>query len=262
MKMNFIKMHGLGNDFVIINNIDNKLPLQHIPISELGNRHFGIGFDQLLVLEKAKDAAFFCRIFNADGSEAEQCGNGLRCVARYVLDEGLIKNSEFSIATLAGTFPVKVNSERVEIFLGIPQILNKALNLPISKPEIIATIVALGNPHAIINLDEIEQFDITKTGAAISTHPYFNKGINVGFMQILNNECIQLRTYERGSGETFACGSNACAAVAAGISLGLLNSTVQVKFKHGELQINWPKLDAPIQMCGETKYVFSGTVEI
>jgi diaminopimelate epimerase len=270
-KISFTKMQGLGNDFVIIDAVNQQINLSNlsnIPISILGDRHFGIGFDQLILIESidssslSTSADFFCRIFNSDGSEAEQCGNGLRCVAKFIRDNKLHADSILKLATKAGIFSVTIHDdEKVSILMGVPNIQETKLFLSIENNSSLGPlcIISLGNPHAILSIDStLTDKEIIKLGKQISTHSYFKTGINAGLMQINNSHHIKLRTIERGAGETFACGSNACAAAAAGILLHGLDHCVEVEFQYGLLTIEWPNEREPIKMTGPAVTVFSG----
>jgi diaminopimelate epimerase len=263
MTLTFTKMHGLGNDFVVINNLQNQWQSNQLSIAALANRYTGIGFDQLLLIEPSNQADFFCRIFNADGSEAEQCGNGLRCVARFLHEENLINKKEFTLATIAGVFPVIIHDyNHIEITLTPPVIEKTLSELIIDAKPIAMTHLSLGNPHTITVVSTLSNTLVSDLGHKISTHASFPKGTNAGLMEIESRSQIKLRTYERGSGETLACGSNACAAAVAGILNGWLDSPVTVKFALGSLIISWPDQHAPIVMTGPAARVFDGRCEI
>lgn len=257
----FTKMHGLGNDFVIINALNKPLDSKKIPIMQLANRFTGIGFDQLLVLEEIDSADFFCRIFNADGSEAEQCGNGLRCVARYLHEEKIHAKNTMTIATIAGIFPVSIKDyDHISVTMGTPIVQENLTELQLkhNPNSVLMSVLSVGNPHAIIKVEQVETALSNQLGHEISTHTYFPNGANVGFMQVVAPDHIRLRTYERGAGETLACGSNACAAAVAGIVNGWLQSQVSVEFRHGKLQIEWQGDTHPIIMTGPAARVFTG----
>lgn len=264
-KISFTKMHGLGNDFVIINALINPLESRHLPIRQLADRHLGIGFDQLLVIEPSSHADFFCRIYNADGSEAEQCGNGLRCIARYIHEEKLITRREFHLETKAGIYPLEIKDyEHIRVSMGAPEIKNNLVELHINDElnTLPVSVLSVGNPHAIIKVKSLDLIQAGKLGPEISALSYFSDGANVGFMQIINPGHIRLRTYERGAGETFACGSNACAAAVAGIANGWLSHRVNVEFRHGSLEIEWEGNNNPIHMTGPASRVYSGKIEL
>lgn len=255
----FTKMHGLGNDFLIIDAIHQTVRSEQLPIVELANRYTGVGFDQLLLIQPSQMSDYFCRIFNADGSEAEQCGNGLRCIARFLHEQGLHRDNNLTIETIGGVFHANIHDyNNICIEMGKPEIANLREDLKVANENIQASILSIGNPHAIINVINIGEVPVQTLGKAISTQQIFPRGANVGFMQIITPTHIRLRTYERGIGETYACGSNACAAVAAGIMQGALATTVTVEFDYGNLKIIWEGEDKPLHMCGPASFVFSG----
>ena len=259
--IHFTKMHSLGNDFVVINTMKQTLSLTQALIIQLADRHQGIGFDQLLLIEPSTQADFYCRIFNADGSEAEQCGNGLRCIARLIHEDKLFPQSSFKIETKAGIFPVVIQDyDHMDVLINAPKLQEASVELRLKQipDKIIVDILSLGNPHAITQVPSIDTIDVKRLGSEISTHPHFSHGINVGFMQILNSQHIRLRTYERGAGETHACGSNACAAAYIGITHGWLTSPVTVEFRYGKLLIKHDKIYNHIQMTGPAVRVFEG----
>ncbi len=262
----FTKMHGLGNDFVIINTLNQAVDISKLAIKELADRHRGIGFDQLITIEAARQGDFFCRIYNADGSEAEQCGNGLRCVARLLHEEKWHQHASFKLETKAGVFPLTIHDyDNIQIVMGAPHIQEKLTSLTIHSAgveQLAMSVLSVGNPHAIVKMDSIDQLAAEQLGSAISTHPCFTQGANVGFMEIIDREHVRLRTYERGSGETSACGSNACAAAVAGIANGWLTGRVQIAFKHGCLLIEWQGENHPIYMTGPAARVYSGELFI
>lgn len=257
----FTKMHGLGNDFVIINSLQDSYNLNPLSLSVLSNRHTGIGFDQLLIIEKGKKADFFCRIYNADGSEAEQCGNGLRCIARYLHEEKILDKKNFQIETRAGIYSVEISDyDSIKICMGKPRIINSLIEL--TADNLPTSILSMGNPHAILKTDSLENNSLQILAEKISSDAHFPEGVNVGFMQIINPHNIKLRTFERGAGETYSCGSNACAAAAAGISLGWLQPSVKVDFARGSLLIDWEGEDKPLYMTGSATKVYSGNLPV
>lgn len=263
--LHFTKMHGLGNDFVVMNTINQPINLKQLHIASLADRHIGIGFDQLLMIESSQSADFFCRIFNADGSEAEQCGNGLRCVARFILEEGLYDQPEFRLETKAGIFSLQIQDyDHIRVALGIPEINENLYELHLKQDFGIVpvSILSVGNPHAIVKVETVDLIPTDTLGHEISTHTFFPQGVNVGFMQIVNRNHIRLRTFERGVGETHACGSNACAAAVAGIANGWLQRHVKVEFRYGSLSIDWEGEGTPIYMTGPAARVFSGEVSV
>lgn len=263
----FSKMHGLGNDFVVIDCINQSLDVSQLQqaIPQLAHRYMGIGFDQLLMIEKSENADFSCRIYNADGSEAEQCGNGLRCVARFIHENHFIQSTSFQLATKAGIYPVLIHDyDNIRVTLGVPDVIESLMQLTIthSNHSLPVSILSVGNPHAIIKVNAIDIELVKHLGSQISTHDYFSHGANVGFMQILNQHHIRLRTFERGSGLTNACGSNACAAVVAGITNGWLKSEVQVEYDFGSLCIEWNGNQHPIHQTGPATFVFAGQLAL
>lgn len=275
MKLKFTKMQGLGNDFVVLDGINQSINLDQQQIRLLADRHFGIGCDQLLLVEKAAGQADFrYRIFNADGSEVEQCGNGARCFVRYVHDHGLTQKNEIRIETLSGVISPKLEiNGNVTVNMGkplfepeaIPFFAEKtALTYLLEMPDKPVTISALsiGNPHAVRVVREIESAPVETEGAFIETHPRFPKRVNVGYMQVIDRNHIKLRVFERGAGETRACGTGACAAVVAGINLGLLDNQVTVSTRGGELTISWQGEDTPVWMTGPAVTVFEGEINL
>lgn len=263
-KIRFTKMHGLGNDFMVIDALDQKYSFTPDIISQFANRHIGIGFDQLLLIETSTQADYYCRIYNSDGSEAEQCGNGLRCIARYIHEEKITTKSNFQIATKAGIFPLEIaDYDHIRIAMGSPKIQNSLMVLNISgDTSIPVSILSMGNPHAIIKVDSLNLNSLTQLIPQISTHSLFPNGVNIGFMQIVDNNHIRLRTFERGAGETYACGSNACAAAVASIANDWVEKKVRVEFKYGSLTIEWNGGNSSIYMTGPATKVYSGVVEV
>ncbi|SDW47925.1 diaminopimelate epimerase [Nitrosomonas oligotropha] len=275
MKLKFTKMQGLGNDFVVLDGINQAITLDREQIRKLADRHFGIGCDQLLLVEKAEGQADFrYRIFNADGGEVEQCGNGARCFVRYVHDHGLTQKNEIRIETLSGVISphLEVNGN-VTVNMGkpifepeaIPFIAEKrALTYPLELPGQPVTIsaVSMGNPHAVRVVPDVDNAPVDTEGALIESHPRFPKRVNVGYLQVLGRTHIKLRVFERGAGETLACGTGACAAVVVGIDLGLLDHQVKVSTRGGELTISWQGNDEPVWMTGPAVTVFEGEINL
>lgn len=275
MKLKFTKMQGLGNDFVVLDGINQAITLDREQIRKLADRHFGIGCDQLLLVEKAEGQADFrYRIFNADGGEVEQCGNGARCFVRYVHDHGLTQKNEIRIETLSGVISphLEVNGN-VTVNMGkpifepeaIPFIAEKrALTYPLElqgQPVTISA-VSMGNPHAVRVVPDVDNAPVDTEGALIESHPRFPKRVNVGYLQVMDRTHIKLRVFERGAGETLACGTGACAAVVAGIDLGLLDHQVKVSTRGGELTISWQGNDEPVWMTGPAVTVFEGEINL
>lgn len=270
----FTKMQGAGNDFMVIDGITQSITLSAEVIKKLAHRQFGIGFDQLLLVEPSLIADFKYRIFNADGSEVAQCGNGARCFVRFVVEQQLTHQSEISVETASGIITPKLEDHgQVTVNMGAPRfqpdavpfIAASAANtypLDVNQQTIEISAVSMGNPHAVIVVDDIETAPVLTLGAAIEHHPRFPERVNVGFMQIMAQHHIKLRVFERGSGETLACGTGACAAVVAGIQLGHLTSPVNVSARGGELTIAWQGADAPVMMTGPAVTVFNGLIDI
>ena len=258
----FTKMHGLGNDFVIIPAIVQDIVQSELPITLITDRHRGIGCDQLLIIERSKRADFFCRIFNADGSEAVQCGNGLRCVARYLHEDKHCSKTAFTLETQAGVFQISIQDyDHITLTIPAPS-TSEASSVPLklnqTPHQATAHLLSLGNPHAIIQVTALDTIDVDSLGREIASFPEFSSGINIGFLQVNNPHHITLRTYERGAGQTYACGSNACAAVFSGISNGYLESPVTVEFIHGCLSIEYDQERKLIHMTGPATRVYEG----
>ena len=275
MKLKFTKMQGLGNDFVVVDGINQSVNLDQQQIRWLADRHFGIGCDQLLLVEKAEGQADFrYRIFNADGSEVEQCGNGARCFVRYVHDHGLTQKNEIRIETLSGVISPKLEiNGSVTVNMGkpifepekIPFVAEKSAltyQIEIQGKPVTISALSMGNPHAVRVVQDIENAPVDAEGALIETHMCFPKRANVGYMQVTDRNHIKLRVFERGAGETLACGTGACAAVVAGINLGLLDNRVTVCTRGGELTISWQGQDEPVWMTGPAVTVFEGVINL
>jgi diaminopimelate epimerase len=272
----FSKMHGLGNDFVVIDAVTQSfLPTPPL-VRRIADRHTGIGFDQLLLVEPATraDADFRYRIFNADGSEAEQCGNGARCFVQFVRTHGLTDRTELTLETSTGLLHATVtDGNLVSVEMAVPDF--DPASLPYTGPEADAAspahelevngervrmyLVSMGNPHAVIQVDNVETAPVTTLGRAVGSHPAFPKGVNVGFLEIQDRRNVRLRVYERGAGETLACGSGACAAVAAGRRAGLLDERVLVELPGGRLVIEWSGPGCHVRMTGPATHVFEGS---
>jgi diaminopimelate epimerase len=264
MDIHFTKMHGLGNDFIVLNNLHNEYQLSAEQIAVLGHRQLGVGFDQLLSVEASSEPGidFSYRIFNQDGREVEHCGNGARCFAKYVLDKGLFDGDTLVVKTVDMEAPVFAPS-KIPFITGVDSILHsRRLTVSGSPVEIEFCTLSMGNPHAVIRVEEIDQTAVKEIGEALGAHPDFPEGCNVGFMQLCDRNTIALRVYERGAGETLACGTGACAAVVAGCLQGLLDDTVKVKLHGGELSITWLGIDTPVLMTGPATTVFEGKIQI
>ena len=285
MKLNFTKMQGAGNDFVVVDAFSTPISLTSSQIKKIANRYFGVGCDQLLMVETTTtpNVDFRYRIFNADGGEVEQCGNGARCFVRFVLDKGLTKKHEISVETASGIISLKLqNDNQVTVNMGAPrfepaqipflaekrqatyalQANTRAASGDITKSAVSVAVVSMGNPHAVTLVDNVETANVAELGPLIEAHASFPQRVNAGFMQVVNPHEIKLRVYERGSGETLSCGTGACAAVVSGIQLGLLQSPVLVNTRGGQLSIEWRGKAAPVMMTGDAKIVFEGQIEL
>jgi len=276
MILRFAKMHGLGNDFVVINLVTQHARVDENLVRRLADRHTGIGCDQLLLVEPPNNpkADFFYRIFNNDGSEVEMCGNGARCFAQFVLEQGLSSKKRILAETVKGLLELVINDDgTVTVDMGKP-ILTPA-EIPFSAPaykplhhidveglDVEISAVSMGNPHAVLLVDDVETAAVEELGPQIEHHPSFPNRVNVGFMQVLGRNEIKLRVFERGAGETRACGSGACAAVVAGILRNLLDSRVTVRLPGGNLSISWPGEGQTLKMTGPATTVFRGQIKL
>ncbi len=276
MRIQFSKMHGLGNDFMVIDLVTQRMPLHPELIRRLAHRNFGIGFDQMLIVEAPErpDVDFKYRIFNADGSEVEQCGNGVRCFARFVHERHLTKKAKIRVETNSGVVEPEINSNAwVRVNMGEPRFLpddipfkveNQSQQLPDSYPvealgqTVALDVVNMGNPHAVLLVDDVLTAPVEKLGPALESHARFPQRVNVGFMQIVNRGEVRLRVFERGVGETLACGTGACAAAVSGIRRGLLDPEVRVYLAGGPLLIQWQPNEV-VWMTGPTATTFEGT---
>lgn len=280
MTLHFTKMQGLGNDFMVIDATRQAPDLDPARIRRWADRHFGIGFDQLLIVEPptTPNALFTYRIFNADGSEVGQCGNGARCFARYVVDKGLTSEREIPVDTKSGPITLYVTDDgAISVNMGTPvttpaQIpfvadeATTAYSLELPQPieglsAITIDALSMGNPHAIIDVADIAHAPVAQLGPIVERHARFPERVNVGFMQVINRQSIRLRVFERGAGETLACGTGACAAVVSGIRRGMLDSPCLVELPGGQLHISWQGApDEPVLMTGPAVLVFDGTI--
>ena len=271
MKLNFTKMHGLGNDFIVIDNLNHMFNQDLINIPKLANRHKGIGFDQLLIIESSEsaDIDFKYRIFNADGHEVQQCGNGARCFALYGFKKRLTSKRKLNVETLNGDIQLTINdASSVTVNMGKPEFTPAKIPANFDKQDKKYSIYAhemgilsMGNPHAVKIANNIENLEIDKIAKDIQNSGYFPEGVNVGFMQINSPSNISLRVFERGVGETQACGTGACAAVVFGVENDLLDNKVRVSLPGGDLDINYEK-GSEVFMTGPAVFVFEGSVEI
>ncbi len=276
MLINFTKMQGLGNDFVVFDASRRPLDLTPQQLRFIADRHFGVGCDQILLVERPRDSGsdFYYRIFNADGSEVEQCGNGARCFVRYVRDKGLTTKTEIRVGTRGGVIVPRVEPDgQVTVDMGVPVFEPPAIpfraerraltyELQVSGKSIEISALSMGNPHAVQIVADVEAAPILTEGALIEKHPRFPRGVNAGYLQVLDRGHIRLRVYERGAGETLACGTGACAAVVAGILRGLLDARVTVSTRGGALGISWAGEGEPVMMTGPAATVFEGEMDL
>ncbi len=276
MYINFTKMHGLGNDFVVIDLITQSAKLSTAQLQRISHRQLGIGCDQILVLEPPMraEADFYYRIFNANGQEVEQCGNGLRCAAQFFYSRGYTNQSTLIVDCLAGSSTCVIKKDyHVTVSMGIPNFKAKDIPIRSEQPGPVHTlqpkqisydafVVSLGNPHAIIHLPDLKSSSMDEIASMLNQKTVFPKGINLGFMEIVDRNRIHLHVYERGVGKTLACGSNACAAVVSGITLGHLDNHCEVLFPNGTLSVDWEGKDAPVYLTGPATTVFSGRLRL
>jgi len=275
MKLQFTKMQGLGNDFVVFDAIHQEVELSEEQIRFLANRRFGVGCDQILLVEPPHDenTDFYYRIFNADGSEVEQCGNGARCFARFVRDKGLTEKDVIDVGTLKGPIRLFLKDDQVIVNMGAPILepeqipfratrISSTYSLQVEKQLIPISAVSMGNPHAVILVDNVSMAPVDTLGPLIETHERFPQKVNVGFMAVRNPREIDLRVWERGVGETLACGTGACAAVVAGRLRGLLDEQVKVHLPGGDLVVSWKGGSEPVWMAGPATRVFEGVIEL
>lgn len=276
MKIRFTKMHGLGNDFVVLDAVNQAISLTPQQARFLADRHFGVGCDQILVVEKSRlpEADFRYRIYNADGGEVEQCGNGARCFVRFVHEKGLTAKRAIRVETQGGLIEPRLEDDgNVTVDMGAPRFEpshvpfvteNDALVQPLqlNGASVDITALSMGNPHAVQVVPNVDAAPVAEQGPLIENHPRFPQRVNAGFMQVTDRHAIRLRVYERGAGETLACGTGACAAVVTGIARGLLDSPVQVTTRGGDLTIAWAGPGQPVRMTGPAVTVFEGEIEI
>ena len=276
MNVKFVKMHGLGNDFVVLEAFSRPISLTTDQVRRIADRRYGVGCDQVLLIEppRTADTDFYYRIYNSDGGEVEQCGNGARCFLRYVIDRRLTAKSEIRVGTRAGVIVPRLEKDgRVTVDMGVPQF--EPARIPFDAPvradtyelnvdgrRVEVSVLALGNPHAVQVVPDVERAPVASEGPLIERHPRFPQRVNAGYLQILDREHIRLRVYERGAGETLACGSGACAAVVAGVMRGLLDRDVTVTTRGGDLGISWAGAGAPVMMTGPAVTVFEGEIDI
>jgi diaminopimelate epimerase len=274
MLLKFTKMHGLGNDFVVFDAISQNVNLSPAQFRLIADRHFGIGCDQILLVERATrpDADFRYRIFNADGGEVEQCGNGARCFVHFVHDKGLSPKAEIRVETASGIIVPRLEANgQVTVNMGVPRFEPAEIPFVAEKRELTyslglegklaeVSVLSMGNPHAVQCVEDADSAPVAEEGPQIESHPRFPARVNAGFMQVLDRSRIKLRVYERGAGETLACGTGACAAAVAGITRGLLDNEVRVTTRGGELIIRWEGEGQPVWMTGPAVAVFEGEI--
>ena len=280
MKIKFTKMQGLGNDFVVIDAVRQSVALTTAQAVFIADRHFGVGCDQILIVERPTQEGvdFRYRIFNADGGEVEQCGNGARCFVRFVLDQHLTSKTEIRVETKSGIITPRLEANgEVTVDMGVP--IFEAARIPflifqdsdsdaliqsldVAGVDVAITAVSMGNPHAVQIVFDVDTAPVEMQGPMIENHPRFPARVNAGFMQIIDTHTIRLRVFERGSGETLACGTGACAAVVTGIARGLLASPVRVQTRGGDLVIAWSGVGAPVFMTGPAVAVFESEIEL
>jgi diaminopimelate epimerase len=287
MKLKFTKMHGAGNDFVVIDAINQQVALAPEQWRRLADRRFGVGADQILVVEKspAPGVDFRYRIFNSDGGEVEQCGNGSRAFVRFVVDKGLTRERSIRVQTTSGVINPRLEDDgQVTVDMGAPRLdpaevpFDSAGLAGVAQGDdtlwplqvraggvdttVLVSVVSMGNPHAVQVVDDVDTAPVAETGPQIEHHPRFPRRVNAGYMQVVSRHHVRLRVFERGAGETLACGTGSCAAVVAGIRRGLLDSPVRVSARGGELSIAWAGGDAPVYLSGPAVTVFEGEIEI
>ncbi|CZF84906.1 Diaminopimelate epimerase [Grimontia celer] len=276
MQIQFSKMHGLGNDFMVVDCVTQNAYFSPDMIRRLADRNTGVGFDQLLVVEPPYDpeSDFHYRIFNADSSEVEQCGNGARCFARFVRMKGLTNKNQIQVSTKGGKMILKMDSdELVTANMGEPiwapskipfraNAEEKTYILRVEDKTLFVGAVSMGNPHCVTVVDDVDTFDVEDLGPLVESHERFPERVNAGFMQVVSRNEIRLRVYERGAGETQACGSGACAAVAVGILQGLLDESVKVHLPGGDLKIRWKGAGHPLYMTGPASHVYDGQITV
>jgi diaminopimelate epimerase len=276
MLIPFSKMQGLGNDFVVLDGVTRALRLSPEQVQRIADRHFGVGCDQVLVVERPSTPGtdFRYRIFNADGGEVEQCGNGARCFVRFVHDKDLTHKREIAVETLAGVIHPRLEPDgQVTVDMGAPRF--EPADIPFEAPAraeqydldidgrmVRVSVLSIGNPHAVLIVPDVQRADVAGDGPRIERHARFPRRVNAGFMQVIDRSHIRLRVYERGAGETLACGTGACAAVVAGRQRGLLDATVEVSLPGGSLHVTWEGEGHAVSMTGPATTVFEGTLDL
>jgi len=276
MLLRFTKMHGLGNDFMVLDLISQHAHIQPKHAKQWGDRHTGVGFDQLLIVEPPSnpDVDFRYRIFNADGSEVEQCGNGARCFARFVLDKRLTAKKQLRVETKGGIIELDIrNDGQIGVNMGPPRLQPAEIpfvadaqalsyDVEVDGQSLQLAAVSMGNPHAVLRVDDVDSAPVHSLGPKLEQHPRFPMRVNVGFIQVLDRQRAKLRVWERGAGETQACGTGACAAAVAAISQGWMDSPVQIELPGGRLSIEWAGPGQPVMMTGPAMRVYEGQVRL
>ena len=276
MKLYFSKMHGLGNDFMVVDGVTQKVYFTPEIIRRLADRHFGIGFDQLLLVEPPYDPEqdFHYRIYNADGSEVQQCGNGARCFARFVRLKGLTNRDRIAVSTMSGRIVLQLEPDnQVTVNMGVPEFepakvpfraqkAEKTYLLRVEEQTVMCGVVSMGNPHCVLEVESVKSAPVESLGPLLESFDRFPERVNVGFMEVVSAGEVRLRVYERGAGETLACGTGACAAGVIGMSQGKLAERVRVHLPGGSLQIAWKGPGTPVYMTGPAEHVFDGEIEL
>lgn len=276
MLLRFTKMHGLGNDFMVLDLISQHAHIQPKHAKAWGDRHTGVGFDQLLLVEAPTnpDVDFRYRIFNADGSEVEQCGNGARCFARFVVDKRLTVKKQIRVETKGGIIELNLRPDgQVTVDMGAPRLVPEQIPFQADAEALSYTVevdgqrhelaaVSMGNPHAVLRVDNVYSAPVHSLGPKLEHHPRFPKRVNVGFLQVINRQQARLRVWERGAGETQACGTGACAAAVAAIRQGWMDSPLQLELPGGSLSIEWAGPGQPVMMTGPAVRVYEGQIRL
>ena len=276
-ELRFTKMHGAGNDFVVLDGVRDDLPAIEPLAAKLADRNFGIGADQLLIVRPSQAADFRMEIFNADGSQVEMCANGIRCFYKYLRDEGHTDQDEIGVETLSGVVrPRWAGQDLVSVDMGLPILApakiptalgsgdGPVLDCPVELPgeSVLVSSISMGNPHAVVYVDDPDSAPVERLGPLLEHHPAFPKRVNVEFVTVLSRSHIRQRTWERGTGETLACGSGACAVAVASILRGVVDRRVKIELRGGELDIEWPADDAHVEMTGPATEVFRGSIPL
>ncbi len=274
MQLDFTKMQSMGNDFVVLDGVSRHMPISADVVRLLADRHFGVGCDQILLAEKGRAADFRFRIFNRDGNEVEQCGNGARCFARFLRDNGLTDQDLISVETMSTRLQLRILDDGdIRVDMGVPEFQPGRIPFQADTPaeryplavgsEVLEiSALALGNPHAVVLVNDVDIAPVDRLGPLIERHPRFPAGVNAGFCEIVDNDQIRLRVHERGVGETLGCGSGACAAAVAGIRLGLLGPDVSVRLPGGRARVRWDGPGNPVHLTGSASTVFTGVIAI